>query len=173
MQHLVFDCEGAGGSVLTDCGVQSVRSIFRQDSAGLHTICNHDENFEVITSRGTVRCKYLVNAAGLHAPFVAHCIENLCSPNHLQLPSHVFFAKGNYFKLAGQHWRSSSELSKSIKDGPFRRLIYPLPIDGGLGTHATLDMGGGVRLYYSFIFLYSAIYIFLILFIFIQTRLII
>lgn len=28
---------------------------------------------------------------------------------------------------------------------PFSRLIYPLPQDGGLGIHLTLDMGGSVR----------------------------
>ena len=28
---------------------------------------------------------------------------------------------------------------------PFSRLIYPLPIKGGLGVHLTLDMGGQAR----------------------------
>ncbi|WP_204265743.1 hypothetical protein, partial [Escherichia coli] len=28
---------------------------------------------------------------------------------------------------------------------PFRHLIYPLPVDGGLGIHLTLDLGGHAR----------------------------
>ncbi|HEY8878658.1 MAG TPA: FAD-dependent oxidoreductase, partial [Roseateles sp.] len=28
---------------------------------------------------------------------------------------------------------------------PFSRLIYPLPVDGGLGVHLTLDLGGQAR----------------------------
>ncbi|GFR47441.1 hypothetical protein Agub_g9164, partial [Astrephomene gubernaculifera] len=45
----------------------------------------------------------------------------------------LHLAKGNYFSLAGRC--------------PFSRLIYPVPELGlaGLGTHLTLDMGGGAR----------------------------
>ena len=39
--------------------------------------------------------------------------------------------KGNYFSLAGK--------------SPFKHLIYPVPVPGGLGVHATLDLGGQVR----------------------------
>ena len=42
-----------------------------------------------------------------------------------------FFARGCYFSLA--------------RKSPFGRLIYPVPVDGGLGVHLTLDMGGGAR----------------------------
>jgi L-2-hydroxyglutarate oxidase LhgO len=45
------------------------------------------------------------------------------------LPRHL--ARGNYFSLAGRP--------------PFSRLIYPVPEPGGLGIHATIDMGGQVR----------------------------
>jgi L-2-hydroxyglutarate oxidase LhgO len=41
------------------------------------------------------------------------------------------FARGHYFALAGR--------------APFARLIYPLPVDGGLGVHLTLDLGGQAR----------------------------
>jgi L-2-hydroxyglutarate oxidase LhgO len=71
--------------------------------------------------------RWLVNAAGLGAQAVARAIEGLdeaCIPTqHL--------AKGNYFSLAGR--------------SPFGRLIYPLPVDGGLGVHLTLDLGGQAR----------------------------
>ena len=42
-----------------------------------------------------------------------------------------YYAKGNYFSLAGK--------------SPFKHLIYPVPVPGGLGVHATLDLGGQVR----------------------------
>ena len=48
--------------------------------------------------------------------------------------SHVprqFFARGCYFSLG--------------QKSPFARLVYPVPVDGGLGVHLTLDMGGGAR----------------------------
>ena len=42
-----------------------------------------------------------------------------------------YFAKGHYFAYQGK--------------SPFKHLIYPLPIEGGLGIHATNDLGGAVR----------------------------
>jgi L-2-hydroxyglutarate oxidase LhgO len=41
------------------------------------------------------------------------------------------FARGHYFSLAGR--------------APFTHLVYPLPVDGGLGVHLTLDLGGQAR----------------------------
>ena len=43
----------------------------------------------------------------------------------------AYYAKGNYFTLAGR--------------SPFSRLIYPVPVPGGLGTHLTIDLGGQAR----------------------------
>ena len=42
------------------------------------------------------------------------------------------FAKGSYFALAGGR-------------APFGRLIYPVPVAGGLGVHLTLDLAGRAR----------------------------
>jgi L-2-hydroxyglutarate oxidase LhgO len=43
----------------------------------------------------------------------------------------AYFAKGNYFTLAGR--------------SPFARLVYPIPEPGGLGVHLTLDLAGRAR----------------------------
>ncbi len=43
----------------------------------------------------------------------------------------MHLAKGNYFGLSGA--------------APFRHLIYPIPSQGGLGVHLTLDLGGQAR----------------------------
>jgi L-2-hydroxyglutarate oxidase LhgO len=42
-----------------------------------------------------------------------------------------YYAKGSYFTLAGR--------------APFGRLIYPVPVPGGLGVHLTIDLGGQAR----------------------------
>jgi L-2-hydroxyglutarate oxidase LhgO len=74
-----------------------------------------------------LRCRMLVNAAGLHAPDLARRIEGF-SPSRAP---QAFFAKGNYFALSGR--------------APFSRLIYPTPVAGGLGAHLTLDLSGQAR----------------------------
>ncbi len=75
----------------------------------------------------TLRCNVLVNAAGMHAPFVARGIAGM--PRD-RIPTE-YFAKGNYFTLSGR--------------SPFSRLIYPVPVPGGLGVHLTIDLGGQAR----------------------------
>ncbi len=75
----------------------------------------------------TLRCDLLVNAAGLHAPALARRIDGM--PQDRVPPA--YFAKGNYFTLAGR--------------SPFGRLIYPVPVPGGLGVHLTIDLGGRAR----------------------------
>ena len=72
-------------------------------------------------------CEVLINAAGLNAPAIASTMPEM--PTAL-VPT-AYFAKGNYFSCAVR--------------APFARLIYPVPVPGGLGVHLTLDMGGQAR----------------------------
>ncbi len=74
-----------------------------------------------------LRCRLVVNAAGLHAPAVARSFAGM--PGAF-IPT-AYYAKGNYFTLAGR--------------SPFSRLIYPVPVPGGLGVHLTIDLGGQAR----------------------------
>jgi L-2-hydroxyglutarate oxidase LhgO len=69
----------------------------------------------------------VVNAAGLHAVGLARRLQGL-SAEHLPSP---YLCKGNYFTLAGAR--------------PFRRLIYPVPEQAGLGVHVTIDLAGQAR----------------------------
>lgn len=71
--------------------------------------------------------RFLVNAAGLGAIGVARAIAELPDAT---VPT-AYFAKGNYFACAVRP--------------PFRRLIYPVPVPGGLGVHLTLDLAGQAR----------------------------
>jgi L-2-hydroxyglutarate oxidase LhgO len=75
----------------------------------------------------TVRCRLLINSAGLHAPALAGRIQGM-PPD--RVPT-AYYAKGNYFTLSGR--------------SPFSRLIYPVPVPGGLGVHLTVDLGGQAR----------------------------
>ncbi|MGB3457329.1 MAG: NAD(P)/FAD-dependent oxidoreductase [Litorimonas sp.] len=77
--------------------------------------------------RFDISARFLVNAAGHGAPALARSMEAL-DPAHVPVPR---FAKGTYAAYSGR--------------SPFRRLVYPAPVPGGLGIHATLDLGGAVR----------------------------
>ena len=78
-------------------------------------------------SRWSLHCRLLVNSAGLHAPALARRIVGM-PPD--RVPG-SYYAKGNYFTLSGR--------------SPFSRLIYPVPVPGGLGVHLTVDLGGQAR----------------------------
>jgi L-2-hydroxyglutarate oxidase LhgO len=75
----------------------------------------------------TIRCRFLVNSAGLYAPALAHAIAGVPSAT---IPP-AYFCRGVYFTLTGR--------------APFNRLIYPVPVAGGLGVHITLDLAGQAR----------------------------
>jgi L-2-hydroxyglutarate oxidase LhgO len=86
------------------------------------------KRFVVQTEDGTrIACSCLVNSAGLMAVALAKQMQGLDAS--FVPPS--FFAKGNYFTLAGR--------------SPFNRLIYPVPESAGLGVHLTVDLGGQAK----------------------------
>jgi L-2-hydroxyglutarate oxidase LhgO len=75
----------------------------------------------------TVTCRTVVNAAGLFAQAVARSIDGVPAAS---IPD-CRYAKGHYFVLSGA--------------SPFRRLVYPMAVVGGLGVHVTLDLAGRAR----------------------------
>lgn len=80
------------------------------------------------TADGTqLLAQEVVNAAGIYAPAVARHFQGL-HPHHVP---QAYYAKGNYFTLAGK--------------APFSHLIYPVPEAAGLGVHLTLDLGGQAK----------------------------
>jgi L-2-hydroxyglutarate oxidase LhgO len=87
---------------------------------GLHLVFDDE-------ARPSLKARLLVNAAGLGAQALARGVAGL--PRSAVPPLHL--AKGHYFALSGK--------------APFDRLIYPMPHDGGLGVHLTLDMAGQAR----------------------------
>ena len=116
MLALLGDLERAGGSLATHAPVLRA---------------THDASGWIVQTGGaesyTLGCDVLVNAAGLHAWTVAAAIDPLPSRH---LPRR-YLARGCYFSLSGR--------------APFSRLVYPVPADGGLGVHLTLDLGGQAK----------------------------
>lgn len=74
-----------------------------------------------------IGARWLLNCAGLAAHRVAQQMHGF--PAEHVPPQHL--AKGHYFALPHR--------------APFKRLIYPTPVDGGLGVHLTLDLAGAAR----------------------------
>ena len=91
-----------------------------REGAGFRVVVNGDE-------AAPVRVREVVVSAGLSSPQVLGQVEGVATP----LVRPLRFAKGHYFRLAGA--------------SPFRHLVYPAPVPGGLGTHATIDLGGQAR----------------------------
>ena len=74
-----------------------------------------------------LRCARVFNCAGLGAQSIAHGLAGL-EPGTIP---RRYLAKGSYFTLNGK--------------SPFQRLIYPMPLAGGLGVHLTVDLAGQAR----------------------------
>ena len=122
MLALQGDMENAGGLLAL---VSPVQHIGLQHGTATHPI-------RVTTQDGTeLACKVLVNAAGLSAVALARSMDGLDPSLLAQSFPRAYFAKGNYFTLAGK--------------APFSRLIYPVPEKAGLGVHLTLDLGGQAK----------------------------
>ncbi|GAC69870.1 NAD(P)/FAD-dependent oxidoreductase [Gordonia soli] len=119
MRRLRRDAEDRGAITSLRSEVASIRP------AG----SGSDRRLEVeVTGIGDVSCAHLVNCAGLDAWSVARSIRGF--PDRAIPPRRL--AKGNYFALA-------------TGTTPFTHLIYPVPEDGGLGVHLTLDLAGAAR----------------------------
>jgi len=113
MLALLGDAERAGATLVTHTPVVGAR--IEPDGIVLRT--GGDEPFEL-------RCRGLINAAGLRAQELARRIIGF--PAEAAPPA--FYAKGHYFVLSGR--------------APFQHLVYPMPDHAGLGIHVTLDLGG-------------------------------
>ncbi|HZH08701.1 MAG TPA: NAD(P)/FAD-dependent oxidoreductase [Lautropia sp.] len=111
------DLEGAGGLCVFNTRI--ARASCSADGVIVHTTGKEEAL--------SLRARLLVNCAGLHAQQLAHQMEGF--PAHHVPPT--YYAKGNYFSLAGR--------------APFSRLIYPVPEEAGLGVHLTLDLGMQAR----------------------------
>ena len=117
MLSLVGEIESAGGSIL--CHHRVVGGRCASDSFEL--------SVETPAGAFLVKTGVLILAAGLWSHALAAHLEGY---DIAPLPA-LSLAKGSYFSYPGR--------------AVFTRLIYPAPVEGGLGTHLTLDLGGQMR----------------------------
>jgi L-2-hydroxyglutarate oxidase LhgO len=117
MRALQGDLEDAGGVIAFDTRVEQL----------LHTQAGWVVRFSGSES-GELAVDAVINSGGLGAQPLARRTEDYPEG---RVPRLVM-ARGNYYGYAGRP--------------VFSRLIYPAPrIDGGLGTHVTLDLAGRMR----------------------------
>lgn len=116
MLALQGDLEAAGGMVAFHAPVERIA----RNGTRWNVSVGGEEPIEIAVDA-------VVNAAGLGAQALARETEGYAQG---RVPPLVL-AKGNYFGCLG----------KSV----FSHLIYPAPVDGGLGTHVTLDLAGRMR----------------------------
>ena len=116
MSALEGDLARAGGTVLLESPVQRAHCT----ASGIRLSVGKDNPVDIDAT-------VVVNCAGLDAQHVAQRFEGLSGD---YIPK-IFYAKGNYYGVEGRV--------------PFQRLIYPVPEEGGLGVHLTLDLSGRAR----------------------------
>jgi len=123
----IVDSHGLMLSLLGEAEAHGAAIAYRTPVAHVRT----GEGGLVIETGGpaamALACDLLVNAAGLAATEIARGIEGM--PPERVPPLRL--AKGNYLSLQGK--------------APFSRLIYQVPVPGGLGVHITLDLAGRAR----------------------------
>ncbi|MEM9621134.1 MAG: NAD(P)/FAD-dependent oxidoreductase [Pseudomonadota bacterium] len=86
------------------------------------SITREGDQHIVLTPGFALRCRWVVNAAGLSAPHLTSTRAE---------PVRGYYAKGHYYAYSGAQ--------------PFSRLVYPVAEEGGLGVHVTLDLAGQVK----------------------------
>ena len=116
MRALRRDAEAAGAAIVLKSPVRGGR----RTAAGLEVEVGGDDPM-------TLRADRVFNCAGLGAQGLARSFEGI---RPAAIPP-LRLAKGNYYGLSGP--------------APFSRLVYPVPSQGGLGVHLTLDLGGQAR----------------------------
>lgn len=111
---LIGEIEQLGGRVQCETRVEAIRI--------------ESDAFTIELAGGDrVRCRRVVNAAGLTATDLARRIDGL---DESHIPKQ-YFAAGHYYRLRGK--------------APFSHLIYPVPKAAGLGVHLGFDRAGKVH----------------------------
>jgi L-2-hydroxyglutarate oxidase LhgO len=117
MLALQGELEDFGGLIAFNTPVTAVEP---RNTGGFNVFTGGAEPSSIVS-------RHFVNSAGLGAHKLMRAIDGYPAE---QIPKLVL-SKGNYFSCTGK--------------APFGRLIYPAPVDGGLGVHVTLDLAGRMK----------------------------
>jgi L-2-hydroxyglutarate oxidase LhgO len=118
MSSLLNDIKEARGEVLLRSRVIEVDAI----GSPIRMVVQTEDGGGKVEER-KVLTDWLINSAGLEAHSFAASIQGMPAAAIPQMK----FAKGNYFY---------------VDRCPFNHLVYPIPEQGGLGTHFTRDLKG-------------------------------
>lgn len=123
----VIDVHGLMLSLLGDAEAHGAAVVYRSPFEGAEPVVEGWQLRIGGSEPFALQTRWLVNSAGLQAQAVA---ARVAAYPVSRIPQH-HWAKGNYFKLQGR--------------APFGRLVYPVPVQGGLGVHLTLDLQGQAK----------------------------
>ena len=113
MLNFVGDIENNGGFI----SFNSEFSHSKNNAENISFFLKNAENEEIKTNS-------IINCAGLYSHLVAKKIDGI---NFEDIPN-IRYVKGNYMSLSGR--------------SPFKKLVYPIPEEDGLGIHSTLNLDG-------------------------------
>lgn len=86
-----------------------------------------NDRYIIQTNENKIKTKSVINAAGLFTTFLLQKLEFFPKD---KVPEQ-FYCKGSYCLYEEQNI--------------FNHLVYPMPKDGGLGIHSTIDMDGNLK----------------------------
>lgn len=121
----IIDSHGLMAALHRDATDSGAVTVFRTAVTSGRVV---DDQVEIDLDGTAVRCATVINCAGLGAWGVAGAITGFPADS---IPKQAL-AKGNYYSLFQGR-------------APFSHLVYPIPADGGLGVHLTLDLAGQAR----------------------------
>ena len=120
----IIDAHGLMLALLADAEAHGAQLALRTPVIGGHA----DAGGMVLMTGGdapmTLRADRVVIAAGLKSPEVGRVLGLMDVPLD-------YLCKGSYFSIAGKQ--------------PFSHLVYPIPVQAGLGVHYTVDLQGRGR----------------------------
>jgi L-2-hydroxyglutarate oxidase LhgO len=119
MDYFFRAAQSKGGTVQHRCQVVGVRQINNEYAI----------TFDESGNRSSITSEIVVNAAGLGSDLIAQMIGIDIDKEDLRLN----YVKGSYFAVT------------SSKAKLLSRLVYPVPVNEGLGTHALMDLGGRLK----------------------------
>jgi L-2-hydroxyglutarate oxidase LhgO len=123
----IIDCVGLMRALLEDAAARGARTSFDTRVTGAQVSASGFTLTTEPAESAHLRCRMLVNCAGLGSVAFANSIVGL---DRRHVPR-AYLCKGSYFALP--------------VPVPFRHLIYPVPDTDGLGVHLTLDLAGAAR----------------------------
>ena len=119
MDYFFHATQSIGGTVQHRCHVVGIRKV---DS-------EYEVTFDEAGNKSSVTSEIVINAAGLGSDLIAQMIGIDIDKEDLRLN----YVKGSYYAVT------------SSKAKLLSRLVYPVPVNEGLGTHALMDLGGRLK----------------------------